>query len=107
MTTKDEIINKLIRSIGKEIDYWTLDSNRDLREEEYGVITYNKMFVRFEDIKRVALDAVISLVEINAINDGSKKERRRRERQIKQKKLVKKMEKLENRRKKKAQKFGL
>lgn len=58
MTKKDEIINKLILETGKEIDYWLLESNRTLRENEYGIIPCKKIFSRMETLRHHLLEEV-------------------------------------------------
>ena len=62
MTKKDEIINKLIKATGTEVDYWLLESNRAAREGEYGV-KYEKIAARFRELRHHLLDAILALPE--------------------------------------------
>jgi hypothetical protein len=64
MTKKDEVINKLIVTIGREVDYWLLEANRAARETEYGFTVYKKMVQRYERLRSELLTAVCDLAEI-------------------------------------------
>lgn len=77
MTKKDEIINKLILETGKEIDYWLLESNRVLRESEYGLLQYKKIAERMVELRSHLLEAIFLLPEAHVKLEKSHENSRR------------------------------
>jgi hypothetical protein len=63
MNKKDEIINNLIKAAGTEVDYWLLESNKTLRENEYGSRLYSKMRSRMGTLRHKILENVLALPE--------------------------------------------
>jgi hypothetical protein len=62
--TKGDIINKLIKAINQEIDYWLLEENKTKREWECGVIVYNKMEKRFTTLRDEIIETILLLPEV-------------------------------------------
>ncbi len=65
ISERDKVINKLILTIGNEIDYWMLESNRVIRENEYGTVTYKKMFNHFTNVRSKLLEILLLLPGLN------------------------------------------
>ena len=64
MTKKDEIINKLVLEIGKEIDYWLLESNRAQRVREHGFDSYERISARMIELRHHLLEVIFLLPEV-------------------------------------------
>ena len=61
MTKKDELLNSLIVTTSKEVDYWLLEKNRPRLEMVYGSLTYSQIRKRMETLRSKLLKIVLAV----------------------------------------------
>jgi len=60
-TKHNELLNKLILATSKEIDYWLLTKNEQLRKSEYGDRAYQMVVKRMLALRRELLTIVLAV----------------------------------------------